>query len=205
MMKLVALTLIGSAAAFAPAQTSKVSTALNLDATTQVGVQTPLGFFDPIGVCGSDPTNMPDDEFNRIRYIELKHGRCAMLAVVGYLSTAGGSRFLGAEEMPSGFAAFEQMPGMVWAQFLATVFMMEMANGALTLDGKDFAGTAEFAGDFRNGNKPFNFGWDKQSDAWKLSKRATELNNGRAAMMGITGLMVHEKLGNLGDILPYGH
>ena len=59
---------------------------------------------------------------------------------------------------------------------------------------------AEFKGDFRNGF--IDFGWDKQSDAWKRSKRTVELNQGRAAMMGITGLMVHDYMGNVADILP---
>mgnify|MGYP002174699151 CR=1 FL=1 len=36
------------------------------------------------------------------------------------------------------------------------------------------------------------------------SKRAIELNNGRAAQMGLLGLMVHDKLGNVLDILPAG-
>lgn len=54
--------------------------------------------------------------------------------------------------------------------------------------------------DFRNG--ALDFGWDSKSDEWKKKKRAIELNNGRAAQMGILGLMVHEKMGNLGDILP---
>eukprot|EP00968_Pinguiococcus_pyrenoidosus_P001060 scaffold48_cov311-Pinguiococcus_pyrenoidosus.AAC.255 len=36
-------------------------------------------------------------------------------------------------------------------------------------------------------------GWDA---AKKDSKRAIELNNGRAAQMGILALMVHEKLDN---------
>ena len=49
------------------------------------------------------------------------------------------------------------------------------------------------AGDFRNG--ALDFGWDKLSAETKLKKRAIELNNGRAAQMGILGLMVHEKLG----------
>ena len=203
-MKLAALSLlIGSAAAFAPASTSKVSTALNLDATKEIGVQTPLGFFDPLNVVGEDPSAVDDAEFARLRYIELKHGRCAMLAVTGYLVTAAGVRFPGAGDMPSGFAALDAIPGMVWAQMVATIFMMEMANGRLTLDGKDFTGTQEFAGDFRNG--ALDFGWDKQSDAWKDKKRAIELNNGRAAQMGILAIMVHEKMGNLGDVLPYGH
>ena len=38
----------------------------------------------------------------------------------------------------------------------------------------------------------------------KLQKRAIELNQGRAAMMGLLGLMVHEKLGNVDILLPPG-
>lgn len=38
-----------------------------------------------------------------------------------------------------------------------------------------------------------DFGWNA---ATQRSKAAIELNNGRAAQMGILGLMVHEKLNN---------
>jgi hypothetical protein len=61
---------------------------------------------------------------------------------------------------------------------------------------------AEFQGDFRNGAIDFN--WDTLSEESKWRKRGVELNNGRAAQMGILALMVHEKMGNLGDILPAG-
>ena len=57
---------------------------------------------------------------------------------------------------------------------------------------------AEFPGDFRNGY--LDYGWEDFDDETKLQKRAIELNNGRAAQMGILGIMVHESLGNLGDI-----
>ena len=60
--------------------------------------------------------------------------------------------------------------------------------------------SGDFKGDFRNG--ALDFGWDKQKEEWKTRKRAIELNNGRAAMMGILGLMVHDQLGNVADILP---
>merc|ERR1719356_878511 len=75
------------------------------------------------------------------------------------------------------------------------LIVMEMAN-------RDQKGAAEFPGDFRNGI--LDFGWDDQTDEWKMKKRTIEINNGRAAMMGILGLMVHESLGNIGDILPGG-
>ena len=126
-----------------------------------------------------------------------------MLAVVGYLVTYAGVRFPGCEDVPSGFAALEALPGMVWAQMIATWATMEAANQdqfkAPWGTGK-VESPAEFKGDFRNGF--IDFGWDKQSDAWKRSKRTVELNQGRAAMMGITGLMVHDYMGNVADILP---
>lgn len=173
---------------------------LTIDATKELGALSPLGFFDPAGRAGDDPTKADAVEFAELRYIELKHGRCAMLATVGYLVTAAGVRFPGAEDIPYGFAALDAVPGMVWAQFFATVFAMELVNGRLTMNGEDFTGDAEFPGDFRNGGD--RFGWNKKSDEWKLKKRTIEINNGRAAMMGILGIMVHDKLGNLSDILP---
>ena len=116
-----------------------------------------------------------------------------MLAVVGYLVTYAGVRFPGAEDIPCGFAALPAVPGMVWAQMIATWATMEAANRDI--------GMSEFPGDFRNGF--IDFGWDKQSDAWKENKRTIELNNGRAAQMGITALMVHDAMGNIKDVLPY--
>ena len=51
-----------------------------------------------------------------------------MLAVVGYIVTYAGARFPGCEDVPSGFAALSALPGMVWAQMIATWAMMEAAN-----------------------------------------------------------------------------
>ena len=79
-------TLFVGAAAFAPAQTGKASTALSADLTAEVGAQAPLGCFDPLGVLG-DPKDGDQEQFDNLRYIELKHGRVAMLAFVGYIVT----------------------------------------------------------------------------------------------------------------------
>ena len=51
----------------------------------------------------------------------------------------------------------------------------------------------EHPGDLRNGL--FQETWDAFSPSEKKSKISKELNNGRAAMMGIFGLMIHEALG----------
>ena len=203
MMKLALLaTLAGSAAAFAPAKVAQSTTALNADLSSELGAQAPLGFFDPLGIVADGDK----DNFDRLRWVELKHGRIAMLGVVGYLVTYAGVRFPGAEDIPSGFAALDNLPGMVWAQMIATWAMMEAANqdqfeGPWGTNQNSLGDSpAEFKGDFRNG--ALDFGWDKLNDAAKLRKRGIELNNGRAAMMGILGLMVHEKLGNVDSLLP---
>jgi len=57
---------------------------------------------------------------------------------------------------------------------------------------RDFVG-GEFPGDLRNNF--FDLGWDSFDEATKLRKRTIEINQGRAAMMGILALMVHEQLG----------
>mmetsp|Transcript_43420 Transcript_43420/g.105224 ORF Transcript_43420/g.105224 Transcript_43420/m.105224 type:complete len:211 (+) Transcript_43420:307-939(+) len=208
MKLLIATLLAGSAAAFTNTNTPVAQTSTQLAGASgkaaygsELGVQMPLGFWDPLGLLD----DADQEYFDRLRWVELKHGRVAMLAVVGYLVTYAGVRFPGAEDIPSGFAALDNLPGMVWAQLIATWTMMEAANQDQfkapwgTGDGST---EADFKGDFRNG--ALDFGWSKQSDEWKMRKRAIELNQGRAAQMGILGLMVHEKLGNIATILPLG-
>jgi Chlorophyll A-B binding protein len=148
-----------------------------------------LGFFDPMGLL-KDATQ---ERFDRLRLVEIKHGRIAMMAVAGYLTTAAGVRFPGDlaygvpfTDIPSGLAAFPAMPVNGVIQILAFIMILEMGM-------RDMTGKNEFIGDWRNGH--IDFGWDKLSPEVKLKKRAIELNNGRAAMMGIWALVTHEYIG----------
>ena len=195
MMKSVAaLALIGSAAAFAPAQTGKASTQLNAF-EGELGSQAPLGFFDPLGLLD----DADQERFDRLRYVEIKHGRISQLAFLGNIITRAGVHLSGSidnagdsfDSFPNGWAAIngpDAIPGAGLGQIVAFVGVLELFVM------KDIEGTGnEFVGDFRNG--ALDFGWDTFDEETKLSKRAIELNNGRAAMMGILGLMVHEQLG----------
>ena len=190
MKLIIAATLAASAAAFAPSQVAQTSTSLAAF-EGEVGVQAPLGLFDPLGLLD----DADQDRFDRLRYVEIKHGRVAMLAVVGYLIEQAGVRLPGAisydgttfADIPAGFDALAAIPSAGFLQMFGFVGILEVFVM------QDVQGTGEFVGDFRNGF--IDFGWDTFDEETKLSKRAIELNQGRAAMMGILALMVHEKLG----------
>jgi hypothetical protein len=182
--------LLSAAAAFAPAKEATRASSLAASFDSELGAQAPLNFYDPLGLVeGKDASY-----FNRLRYVEIKHGRVAMIAVAGYLTAEAGFRFPGDialdgttfADIPNGFAAFGALPTAGLVQIIAFIGYLEC--GVM----KDITG-GEFPGDLRNNY--IDFGWDTFDAATKLQKRAVELNNGRAAMMGILGLMVHEQLG----------
>jgi len=189
------VTLLASAAAFAPAS-QHAATKTSLSAfEDELGAQPPLGFFDPIGLV----ENADQRRFDRLRYIEIKHGRVCMLAFLGNIVTRYGAHLPGAidkagdqfDSYPNGLAAFfgpESIPLIGFGQIFFFIGFLELA---IMKDIPDKGN--EFIGDFRNGS--LDFGWDTFDDDTKLQKRAIELNNGRAAMLGILGLMIHEELG----------
>ena len=208
-MKLaVVASMVAGAAAFAPAQVSKTSVATNMAFEEELGAQAPLGCWDPLGLLnGAD-----QERFDRLRYVEIKHGRICQLAFLGQVVTHAGIHLPGAinyagdsfDSYPNGVAALfgpNSIPTAGLVQMISTVGILECAFM------RDIEGTGnEHVGDFRNGY--IDFGWEDFDAEEKLSKRAIELNNGRAAMMGILGLMVHEEIIPLGydaDLPIIGH
>jgi hypothetical protein len=201
--------LLASAAAFAPAMQKASTTTLASAFEDELGAQAPLGFFDPFGLLSGDAE---EDRFDRLRYVEIKHGRICMLAFLGQITTRAGIHLPGNidysghsfDSYPNGVAALvgpDSIPTAGLVQMVAAVGVLECAFM------RDIPGMGnEFVGDFRNGY--IDFGWDTFTDEEKLQKRAVELNNGRAAQFGILGLMVHELIIPLGydaDLPIIGH
>ena len=184
--------LLAGASAFAPSQSSSQVSSTSLAANplaNELGAVAPLGFWDPLNTANGEK-----ELFDQLREVELKHGRVAMLAVVGQLATRSGLRLPGYESYKAnGFDALKEMPKDAWLWMMFSILILEIVM-------RDVDGTAEFKGDYRNG---FDFGWDKQTDEWKEKKRLIELQNGRAAQCGILALMVHDYLGNLSEIGPF--
>merc|ERR1719356_1728589 len=91
-----------------------------------------------------------------------------------------------------GFDVFSDISSAGIAQIVLLIGALELSFM------KDATGENEFPGDFRNGF--IDYGWDTFDEETKLKKRAIELNQGRAAMAGMLGLMAHDQLGV--SILP---
>jgi hypothetical protein len=118
-MKLAIATLLaGSAAAFAPSASKSSLSALKMSYENELGVIAPTGFFDPLGLS----KNIDAETFEAYRTSELKHGRVAQLAVIGYIvpevfrfpgEIAPGLKFA---DVPNGVAAIDAIPSLGWAQ-----------------------------------------------------------------------------------------
>ena len=105
--------LLSSAAAFTPASKRTGSSTLAMSFQKEIGAQAPLGFWDPLGVL----KNADQAKFDKLRSVELKHGRVAMLAVLGHIDTTAGHRCPGDiafgipfSSVPNGLAAFHTIP-----------------------------------------------------------------------------------------------
>ena len=116
-----------------------------------------------------------------------------MLAILGHLVTSAGVRLPGEiaygtpfAAMKTGLAAFDTVPAAGLAQTFLFIGMLEFGFNSDGYQEK----LEQYCKDF----ELFSFfDWDEETFA---KKTAIELNNGRAAQMGILALMVHEKLDN---------
>jgi light-harvesting complex I chlorophyll a/b binding protein 1 len=184
-MKIVIAAIVaGSAAAFAPSAVPKSSSSLNMVSELELGAVEPLGVYDPLGWLESEP-----EAFERRRAVERKHGRVAMAAVVGvivhnnhivfdgYLSTSANLKF---SDVPTGIDGIRAIPTAGLAQILAFFALVELA----------WMPASNYSGDYGVGY----FGTDIKDPEEKARKLNVELNNGRAAQMGIMGNMVAEVL-----------
>jgi len=154
-----------------------------------VGTTKPLGVYDPLQLMTKNP-----EKYRRFQEMEIKHGRFSMAACVhvflteagvrwpGYLSFAEDIKF---SDMPGGtIASWAALPGLSWVQIVLIVALFDNSVFKQKPDGGP--------GDV------IPFAWvryeDKPGFSGKEFKLNAERNNGRAAMMGISGMVIHEAL-----------
>ena len=169
-----------SAAAFVAPKAAAAARTVVKSFEGEIGAQAPLGFWDPLGLVADGDA----EKFARLRTVETKHGRIAQLAILGHLVTTAGYRLpesltpgYDLSKVPTGLAALSALPAEAIFGTLLTVALIEGGFAAR----KDEIEAVQIE----------KSGWDQETLDKKL---AIELNQGRAAQMGILALMVHEKL-----------
>jgi len=186
----------GTAAAFvAPSSAPAAKTQLAAAPVQEWAGAGPFGFFDPLGLS-------KDVDAGRLafyREAEIKHGRVAMLAAVGFLFQEHYT-FTGIDS-PS-FVSFEQ-PGLAGGVWLALAVMLGNVEGKsveafMKLDGgflaeQNESKTWRMKEDYASGDLGFDPLGLKPTNAKDLMEmQSKEINNGRLAMIGIAGMVAQE-------------
>mmetsp|Transcript_58733 Transcript_58733/g.95050 ORF Transcript_58733/g.95050 Transcript_58733/m.95050 type:complete len:449 (+) Transcript_58733:66-1412(+) len=157
----------------------------------EMGATLPLKYFDPLGMAKDGDK----DAFRRRRISEIKNGRVAMWACMGYIipeffrwpgfvSPSLGLKFT---DLPNGVAALYKMPAEGWAQigvFIAflELFPMRQEKDRIPGDAPGFG---------RLGVPIFASKADPEKNRRSLE---SELNNGRLAMLAISGMVAQNAL-----------
>ena len=147
-----------------------------------------MGYFDPLGLSNGKS----DEVMNNYREAELKHGRVAMAACLGWYFNAGGIHpAFNSEFSNNPLEAAAQLPAVGWIQFIAGCGAVEwLAQKIKERPGYqpgDLLGAAYWV--------------DNSDDGW-VGYQNRELNNGRLAMCAIMGIYTQAALfGDYGDMI----
>merc|ERR1740127_404417 len=158
-------------------------------AKTLPGIAGPLGFFDPLGFCTGDAS---EGKVRFLREAELKHGRVAMLASIGFLVAEGFHPLFGGDiDVPS-YVAFQQTPLQAFWPAVLLVLAIPEVFSVFT-----FQSPNEEKWAIRADHTPGDLNFDplglKPTNAAELAEMQTkELNNGRLAMIAMAGMVGQE-------------
>ena len=178
--------------------------ALNADARSPDGLGVdpgPLDLFDPLGFVDEV------DSFERRRAVEIKHGRISMMAFIGMAVQELGVTFPGSLDLAGdypfsevlkdgmGFPALGNIPSLGLAQialFGALAETVAMPSGQYTGGPQDLPGGFDGSQGTIPGGYPFTTQIEDPEE--RDRKLNIEIQNGRAAMLGVTGAMMHSCL-----------
>jgi len=233
-MKLVTLaTLASTAAAFAPVSKTTSSIALSeskvdLEVLAE-GLNPLVKYWDPLNIAEQELLGTPEATIAWFRQAEIKHGRVAMAAFVGYCVQSNfvfpWAQGLDGHMAPSidltPEAQWDEIPVEAKVQILVVIGFLEMfdetgGGGVLPhyTDGRKPGMYPSLSENFPlhftlDLYDPFGFSKNR-SEEDKAAGLLAEINNGRLAMLGIFGFLVENKvpgavplLGSLGACPGY--
>lgn len=217
-MKLaIAAILAGAAAAFAPAPSARSSVSLNAaidDLKVIAEKANPvIKYYDPLDLSSSSIFGETQDAtIGFLRQAEVKHGRVAMAAFVGYIVQSNGVHFPWAisfdgSPFPSDAGSppeqWDALPQAAKWQIILFIGFLEWfseSQGTHYMRGGKPGAFPKFSdSDVIPHPVPLNlfdpFGFSaKKTEEQKAVGLIKELNNGRLAMLGIIGFLSEQKL-----------
>lgn len=218
-MKLSILSLlIGSAAAFAPntgVSRVSVATSAGMDDLEALAVKSNpvLKFYDPLQLASTSIYGESQDaSIAFLRQAEIKHGRVAMAAFVGYIVQSNGIHFpwpisFDGTPFPSDAGSppeqWDALPDAAKWQIILFIGFLEWfseSNGTHYMRGGKPGEFPKFSDSDviphpvpLNLFDPFGFSKNKSEEA-KAAGLVKELNNGRLAQIGILGFLAEQKV-----------
>ena len=155
------------------------------------GATAPLGFFDPLSYCSAE--GVTEGKVRFYREAELKHGRVAMLAALGFPIAEQFHPLFGGTVDTNSFSAFQQTPLQTfWPAVVFAISLIEVLSVIPAFENPNVEGWA-----IRSDHTAGDYGFDplglKPQDPAELAEMQTkEINNGRLAMIAIAGMVVQE-------------
>lgn len=173
-----------------------------------------IGFYDPLNLAEAEFWGTSNEAtIGFLRHAEIKHGRVAMFAFVGYCAHANGWRFPWPMQMDGSPFPDVTNPPLLWDtvsdnakwQIFAVIAFLEFWSELSTPEHKHYmaGGRAGDYPDFTTGPTgiphpvPFNlydpFGYSSKKTAEEKERGLiVEINNGRLAMIGIMGFLAEQ-------------
>jgi len=181
-----------------------------------------IGFFDPIGLSKWDFWNSGSEEatIGFLRHAEIKHGRVAMFAFVGYIAQANGAywpwllsldgtKFADISAAGSPPEQWDALPTLAKLQIFAAISFLELCGeGSWLTEAQGekhymMGGKPGFYPSIKKAGVPHPvpfdlydpFGFSKNASPEKKAKGlVAEINNGRLAMLGIMAFLAEGKV-----------
>mmetsp|Transcript_18836 Transcript_18836/g.31498 ORF Transcript_18836/g.31498 Transcript_18836/m.31498 type:complete len:140 (+) Transcript_18836:280-699(+) len=127
------------------------------------------------------------------REVELKHGRVAMLASLGFLVGEQFHPLFGGDVDVPSYIAFQETPLQTFWPVVALLISVFEVFSVFSFNSPFGGERWSIRSDYENGNLGFDPLGLRPSDPVEFKDLATkELNNGRLAMFGIAGMVGQE-------------